>query len=247
VDKRNLNWITWGFVVLTVLIVLVMLTSTLRRPTRITLPEPETIQDQTTLTPDTSEDSLTMVSITPETVQDAIATLTRPDIYRRTVTVEQFWSGGSGSFDTTVSVISPWTRTDRVMPDGRVRHTIIGEDTSYIWYNNESEIYFSTSGDISPDNEQSIPTYENILELSASSILTADYRSISNIACIYVETAPDEAGYSLRYWVSVDNGLLVAAEKLLSEEIIYRMSALNLDPVQPDETAFLLPDGTSPF
>lgn len=246
-DKRNLNWITWGFVVLTVLIVLVMLTSTLRRPTRITLPGPETIQDQTTLTPDTSEDSLTVVSISPETVQDAIATLTRPDIYRRTVTVEQFWSGGSGSFDTTVSVISPWTRTDRVMPDGRVRHTIIGEDTSYIWYNNESEIYFSTSGDISPDNEQSIPTYENILELSASSILTADYRSISNIACIYVETAPDEAGYSLRYWVSVDNGLLVAAEKLLSEEIIYRMSALNLDPVQPDETAFLLPDGTSPF
>ena len=63
-----------------------------------------------------------------DSVQTAVATLARPQAYRRTVTVEQLWKGGSGSYEVAVAVRGEWTRTDRTMPDGRVRHTITGPE-----------------------------------------------------------------------------------------------------------------------
>lgn len=243
-DKRNLNWITWGFIILTVLVVGVMLGNTLHRTSHITLPSSDTSAEPATDTPSTGGDMLTVVEVTPETVQYAIATLARPEAYSRTVTIEQFWSGGSGTYEITVTVSGPWTRTDRAMPDGRVRHTITGEGTTYVWYNSEEAVYQAPAGDFSADNEQSIPTYEDILELPVEEIAAADYRAITGLNCIYVETAESEEGYALRYWVSVDTGLLVAAEKLLDGEPIYRMGAPAVDQTSPAASQFTLPDGT---
>lgn len=246
-DRRNLNWITWCFLVVTVLIVALMLASTLRRTTHITLPETGETPGYTTDMPNVSGDALTVVEVTPATVQTAVATLARPQHYRRTVTVEQFWDGGSGTYETTVQVHGPWTRTDRVMPDGRVRHTIIGTETAYIWYDNDIRVYQASAGSVSADQEQTIPTYEDVLELSTEHIVTADFRTISDVECIYVETAEDETGYALRYWVSVDTGLLVVAERLLHGEPAYRMASLAVDLTEPAVWDFTLPDGTALF
>ena len=75
-------------------------------------------------------------------------------------------------------------------------------------------------------------------------IAAANYQTLSDMNCIYVETAADAYGYVLRYWVSVDTGLLVAAEKQLDGETVYRMweTSSELDPII--ETEFTLPDGT---
>lgn len=243
-DKRNLNWITWSFIILTVLVVIVMLGSTLHRTSYITLPASEASHGQTIGDPNTGSDVLTVVEVTPETVQYAIATLARPEAYRRTITIEQFWNGGSGTYEIAVTVSGRWIRTDRTMPDGRVRHTITDDETTYIWYNSEETVYTASAGDISADNEQSIPTYEDILELPGEEITAADYRAITGLNCIYVETAETAEGYALRYWVSVDTGLLVAAEKLLDGEPIYRMGAPAVDRSVPTEAEFTLPDGT---
>jgi len=242
VDKRSLKWITWGVVVLAVLIIVGMLVDTMHRPGQITLPDPDAVTDQTESDASGTGGALNVVEIKPETVQTAIATLSRPEIYRRTVTVEQFWSGGSGKYEVAVNVCAPWTRTDRTMPDGRVRHTITGEDTVYIWYNNERTTFSAPVGDVSADAEQGIPTYEEILQLPVENIVTADYRSISEVRCIYVEA--QEGEYLLRYWVSVDTGLLVAAEKLLEGETIYRMGSLTIEQTEPAAEEFTLPDGT---
>ena len=51
-------------------------------------------------------------------------------------------------------------------------------------------------------------------------IAAADYRSVSDVNCIYVETVQDPEGYTQRYWVSVETGLLVASERLLEGETI---------------------------
>ena len=59
-----------------------------------------------------------------------------------------------------------------------------------------------------------------------------------------METAADEAGYSTRYWVSVENGLLVQAERLLGEKTVYRMTSLYVDQTEYDASRFTLPDGT---
>ena len=241
-DKRNLKWITWGAVILTVLIVAAMLMDTLRRPGQITLPDPDAVENQTTGDAVTEGNALSVVEVRPDTVQAAIATLSRPEVYRRTVTVEQFWEGGSGKYEIAVTVNAPWTRTDRTMPDGRVRHTITGSDTVYIWYNNERAVYMAPVGDVSADMEQSIPTYEDVLDLPVEDITLADYRTISEVNCIYVEA--QQGGYLLRYWVSVDTGLLVASEKLAEGETVYRMGSLTMDQTEPALEEFTLPDGT---
>lgn len=244
-EKRKLKWLTWGIVIFMVLAVGLMLSGTLRRTSHITLPEPELSTDQSSETPGSIDDALTIIEVTPLTVQAAIETLSRPESYRRTVTVEQLWNNGTGSYEVTVTVNGLWTRTDRTMPDGRARHTMIGPEKVYIWYNNEGNVFSGPVGVVSADAEQSIPTYEDILNLSAEQITAADYRTISDVYCIYVETAEDDAGYTLRYWVSVDTGLLVAAEKLENGSTVYRMAALSVDDTSSTEESFRLPDGTS--
>lgn len=244
-DKRRLNRITWVFVALMVLAAALMLTGSLRRSSHITLPESGTDPDQLTEDGNASGNMPTVVAVTPETVQAAVETLARPEAYSRTVTVEQFWSGGSGTYEVTVAVSGGWTRTDRVLPDGQTRHAVTNGETTYIWYNDEKDVYHVPAGDISADNEQTIPTYEDILHLQMADIKEADYRTISDVNCIYVETGETPEGYVFRYWVSVDAGLLAAAEKLLSGETVYRMGALNVDQTAPDAADFTLPDGTA--
>ena len=238
-DKRWQSRITVAFLAVTVLVIAAMLSGTLHRTSRITLPAAEQAPGQAAV----GGDALTVVEVTPETVQAAVATLSRPQKYSRTVTVEQLWKGGSGAYETAAAVSGGWTRTDRTLPGGRVRHALTDGETTYIWYDSEKEVYAAAAGGISADNEQTIPTYEDILDLPVEAIAAADYRTISGVNCIYVETAEDR-GYVLRYWVNVDTGLLVAAEKLLNGNTVYRMGAPSLELIEePSVSDFALPDG----
>ena len=130
------------------------------------------------------------------------------------------------------------------MADGQVRHAITNGESTYIWYNSEADVFSGPAGTISSDMEQAIPTYEDVLALPPERITQADYRMVSDVRCIYVETAEDDWGYIQRYWVSVDTGLLVVAERLQNGETVYRMAALAVDQTAPDEKLFTLPDGT---
>lgn len=243
-DKRNLKWITWAFAVATVLIVALMLTHTLQRSVHITLPAPSASGSDIQTEAEANRSALSIVEITPKTVQAAIETLSRPLNYRRTVSLEQFWEDGSGSWTVSTYVKGKWQRTDRLMPDHRMRHTVTDGETTYIWYNSEKDVFTAPAGEISADHDQSIPTYEEILELEAETITQADYRDLEGLRCIYVETAENKSGYALRYWVSVDSGLLVSSEKLYQGEVIYRMSSMTLEPTAPVNSDFALPDGT---
>jgi len=133
---------------------------------------------------------------------------------------------------------------DQTLARDRVRHSITNGESTYIWYNSQRTVYAAEAGEITADMEQAIPTYEDVLELPVEEIAAANYQTLSDMNCIYVETAADAYGYVLRYWVSVDTGLLVAAEKQLDGETVYRMweTSSELDPII--ETEFTLPDGT---
>ena len=89
-----------------------------------------------------------------------------------------------------------------------------------------------------------IPTYEDVLALEQEAIAAAGYEERGGLACIYVETTPNELGYTERYWVSVNTGLLVSAERLDGEELVYRMTAYAVEYQFSDDGVFELPDGT---
>ena len=238
-----MNRVTWGFLILGLLVMGVMLSGSLRHRSHITLPPPGSELEPSSENDPFANNVLTVVEVTPETVQAVIGSLYRPERYRRTVTVEQVWNGGSGIYEVSAAVSGNWTRTDRTLPNGPARHTITDGQNTYIWYDGETEVYSAPTGDMSADTEQFMPTYEDILELPVEDILTADYRTLLNIRCIYVETAERE-GYTLRYWVSVETGLLIAAERLAGEDTVYRMGSPSLDEAEPALADFTLPDGT---
>lgn len=240
-EHERRNWSVWLIVALTAVVAGVIMSGTFRRTTHITLPSSKPPLDYEQEAPGTVN---AIIAVTPDTVQAAIASMERPESYSRTITIEQFWDGGSLSYEVLTSVKGALTRTERTLADGQIRHSVTDGESTWIWYDN-ADVYCAAAGTITADLEQMIPTYEEVLELPKQSIKTADFRTLSEINCIYVETEPDEGGCVSRYWISLDIGLLCAAERLLDEVTVYRMAALEANLQDPGEEAFVLPNGNS--
>lgn len=240
--KRNINRLSLVFAVLIVIVVAVVLGNGFTRTTTITLPG--SVVD-TSLTPDQQEeDVIVPISVTPETVQAVIASLVRSDEYRCTIRMEQLWSGGSGLREVVVTQLGAYQRIDETLADGREQHTITTQDTYYLWYDEETQVYQTVLGDFTPDQTLGIPTYEDVLALDVAQILTATFDQRSGVRCIQVDTAADQDGYRQRFWVNVDSGLLVAAERLQYDVSIYRMAVIAEEPLPSPNTLFVLPDGS---
>ena len=210
---------------------------------KIQLPTPAASPSQAPV----GEDEYVRVEITTETVQYVVEhTLTRPESYGRTVTIEDFWGEGqSGVTRATVWVDGGWTHTTATLPGGAVRHSIVGDGQFWLWYEGNSRVLTGSADENSADLEgQRIPTYEDVLKLKQSEIADAGYEDKEGVSCIFVETVPDSQGYAERYWISTDSGLLSCAETRLEGQLIYRMSAFSVDRPVPENASFALPDGT---
>ena len=228
-------------VLLVLLVVAFMVRGSLREPEKIVLPpEPSTTEPSG---PTVDNEAVDRVEVRPDTVQSAIEVLARPRVYTRTITVERYWSGGSGVSVITAAAADGWLRLDVTETDGQTRHVITGDDAVYIWYGSSRKVYSGASA-LTQDAEQGILTYEDILALPPERIAAADYRALEGVNCIYVETEPDEAGYVERYWVSVSSGLLAAAERECDGAVVYRMAALTVSYDGVDAEDFTLPNGT---
>mgnify|MGYP005900229307 CR=1 FL=1 len=245
-EKRKLNRITAGFIVLVVMVLILMFSNSLRRSSHITLPEEGSSPGQAEDTNASGGDALTVIAVTPETVQSVIRdTLSRPDRYTRAVTIEDFWGEGeSGTTHADVWVDGGWTHTRLVLNSGVIRHNLVGDGTLYYWYEGSSQWLSVPADDYASDLSQHIPTYETVLELDQEDITSAGYDLRGDTPCIYVEVTYAE-GHLARYWVGVDSGLLVCAEEEQDGQLTYRMTASNPSPC-PSDASFVLPDGTDP-
>ena len=128
-----------------------------------------------------------------------------------------------------------------------MEHSIIeetgeGEGTLYLWYNNDREYRSYPADRWSADLSQRIPTYEDVLALERDSITDTGYEEKSGTPCIYVEVEDPELHYRQRYWVSVSDGLLVAAETVKDGQVVLSASASGMESTEG--TAFTLPDGS---
>ena len=240
--RRGVSLIGAAFAVLIVLVLFFLLRLTAHRPPEVVLPGTEGAQSGGGMIRDEGQNAIQRVEVTPQTVQRVIERLARPDNYSRTLTIERYWLGGSGLTNAAVFAAGGWTRVDVAEDGGEARHVITGDGRSWIWYGSDERV-FTGAAALSADEEQSIPTYEEILLLDTERIAAADYRTFEEANCIYVETAPDASGYAGRYWVSVDSGLLVAAERSDGDRLIYRMTGLEVDIGGAAEEEFRLPDG----
>lgn len=190
------------------------------------------------------EQNYQRVEVTTQTVTGVIATLARPASYYRELTVETFWTGGASAAQVQVWTDNGWSYSVQTLPSGVVRHDLTGKDTLYYWYDGDEQYVTAPADEKSSDLAQHIPTYETVLELEPREITAAGYELRGELPCISVEVQRSGSGLLQRFWVSVDNGLLVSAESEQDGQLVYRMTAYT--PVQspcPTGASFALPDG----
>jgi len=213
-------------------------------PPAVVLPNLESDSSNASSQTDGSSTTLAWINVTPETVQNVIESLNRADSYYREQYSELFWPDSSATFSANIFVDRTWMRIDLTHPTGIVRHELIGSETAYYWYEGSTAWRSEPAEGYSSDLAQRSPTYETILALNPSSILTARYEQYHNFSCIYVEVFDDALGYTERYWVDVSSGLLIFAETEKDDTVVYRMTTTNLQMPCPFTIPLDLPDGT---
>ena len=193
-----------------------------------------------------SGDRFIRVEVTPETVQSVISkTLSRPQSYYREISIE-LWAGEETAALTTaqVWVDGGWTRSDVTAPNGLVQHNLVGEGTRWLWYGEDDAARSLPADQAVSDLVQRVPTYEDVLALPQEEITDAGYEKYARTDCIFVEVEQEELGSYERYWIAVSDGLLVAAERVKEDQMLYRMTVLSTESPAPLNSSFALPDGT---
>ena len=239
-DKQRMSYVLVLLGVMILLAVLLFAQGTLRHSGDIVLPDPEA---QGPNPPQEGEEQLELVEIRPDTVQRAVASMERPAAYSVTIAVETWWSGGSGTATFTAYTRDGVTRVDAPQLDGSVRRTVTDGETTWVWYDSETDYTAYAAGTTTADRELRVPTYEDLVSLPEGAVLAAAYTRWGDFDCICAEAA-GSGGDAWSYFIDVDSGLLVAAQRSDGEEPIYRMEVQTLELTPPPAELFTLPDGT---
>ncbi len=204
---------------------------------------------ETTATLPAGEDSpgagsLVSVSVTPETVQAVVATLARPDSYSRQLRVESRWQGGSRAWlvDTWQKGTSSRIRLRPEDGEGPEKNILSRDGELFIWYEDPAEAFRRKTDELSSDDAlQMIPTYEDVLVLEPERIIAAGYVLHGGVWRIMAAAREEPSGYVTVYYISIETGLLEAAERRDGETVVYSMTAQPSDLAAPEDAVFALP------
>ena len=189
------------------------------------------------------------VTLNRNTVQAVIRELSRPKVYSRDIVIVSFWDGGSVMYNIKSS-FSENASAFEIAGGGDTQRIIITDDTYYVWYQGDHEPFSASRADGEDyikelDKFQMLITYEDIIELPIESILEADYTRFEGELCIYVKYSAGSLGYVTTCYVSLKNGLLIAAEEFDGDTPTYKMTSLPSGEGEINEKLFVLPDGQS--
>ncbi len=241
-----------GIILIALIIGASTLVSYLSKDTReIPLPETSASESPTETAGSPSDNGLEYVAVTKDNVQDVIAmTLKRPDFYTRSVRIEILYEGDSTVYNIDAAFDNGATAT-KSSGAGMNKHVVIAGGMLYIWYDNDKTPYERLLD--SPEDEkkssdeyQMMMSYEDVLELDKSGITAAEYMDYNGEKCIYVQFFTDLLGYTAKYYISIDNGLLAGTEIYDGNTLVYTMSTSDYNQIKPDPSVFDLPDGRNP-
>ena len=196
------------------------------------------------------QDTIDRIEATRDTIQAIIAeTLSRPETYSRDVTVESIWDGGHAEYNINVSVTGGMTSLRVLASTGAEKRIIVTPETLYIWYTGDSTPYagdVGSGGDAyrTSDEWQMLITYEDVIKLDKNDIIEAGYTEYGGEACLFVNYRSPLLGYTGKYYVSIELGLVTGAEEYdEAGALVYRMQTGEC-AYDTDQSAFTLPDGT---
>ena len=205
------------------------------------LPTPQPAESTAPTAPQSAEGSQ-IIAVSPETVQTALATLRRSDSYSRSLTIQDYWSGGGR-----VRTVQVWARGDNL----RLAVTTAGDrapaqenilirgEEKWIWYADSARVYHGPALAGDEDAYQTSLTYEALLSADAEDILAADYRPYAELDCIFVQWR--DGDYVSELFIDPETGLLMGERRYDGDILIYTMDSSVPDLTTPDENVFNAP------
>lgn len=180
------------------------------------------------------------IAVTPATVQAAIATLSRPGSYTRTLYTELFWSGGSRADELDVWVRGENTRIV-IRGDSEEKNILLRPDGTWLWYTGADGLYRGPAHEGESDAWQTLLRYEDLLSADSADITDAGYTDYNGARCIFARWRSGELGYESILYVSVDTGLTMGLQTYDGEILIYAMQSSEPDISTPDNDIFSVP------
>lgn len=130
--------------------------------------------------------------------------------------------------------------------DGTDRQLLLTESWVYLWSGEETPARFSRQ-----EGDEALyrraPSYAELLALPAEAILEGGTVQREEGLCLYARSLDSLTGETEDWYVLAENGLLLEAQGTLDDRLTYRYRLTMLYQEQPEDTVFLLPDGTRPM
>lgn len=249
-STRRLLAITVFAALIIIVLVGVMLLTSYRTRDNDVLQLPDTSASTSTESPGAAEqDVIDRVEATRDTIQAIISTLSRPDQYSRDVMIENFWKDGHTEYSISVAVADGVTSIRALSPVGVEKRIIVASDTLYIWYKGDTAPYIGDIGSLGDDRRtsdewQMLITYEDVIKFDKNDITDAGCEEYDGKQCVYAVCRSPFLGYTRKYFISLDLGLLVGAQEYdETGALVYSMTAGEYTS-EVDPSLFILPDGT---
>lgn len=195
-----------------------------------------------------------LLQVDAENVAAVLASVERPKYYHQIYTVHVGKDNISSQTTVDLWVSDNLKRAQISTP--RYSKTIItdGRDV-YLWYNtDDNPIHLTLDNAMTFEDILGVPAFDYMQTAADSSIADAEYLVLENdrteTSCVFLSLC-DVAGAQLRYWISLETGLLYEADSMEQNELVYRVQQVQYDRlVLGDESfaaKFSLPDGTEAF
>ena len=186
--------------------------------------------------------SYTPLIVDARNIQALLATIERPEAYRRTVECVSYWPGGEDSVTHDFARRGGLTRVETRRGEPLAQNRVYTPGLAYLWTGGAMPYHRVSHEDEAAEELSGIPTWETVAALPPESVLFAEYLSLPGERCLRVLTV--EAVYFGEYIVSLETGLLVRAAFTGADgELAYECTALPPDLGDPGNERFTLPDG----
>lgn len=208
----------------------------------VLLPTPQPIDASAPTAPEQAAGG-DLIAVTPATVQTVVKTLRRSDSYSRTLSVQDFWSGGRRSRTLRVWVRGDNLRISIAEDDSAAaqENILIKGGEKWIWYSDSGSVYRGPLRAGDADGFQTLLTYEALLNAPVEEILEAGYTVFAEKNCISVRWRSGELGYVSECFIDPATGLLMGERRYDGEILIYSMESTDPDLTTPDDSMFAEP------
>ena len=195
---------------------------------------------------ESNREQVQTIGVNAENIQAVVASLQRPETYHCQIFTVYYFRDTQATIKSELWKQGDLIRISQFQADGEpAQQTLITRDWVYLWGDGTTcRRYARQENDM--DLYSRIPSYEDLIEMDRSQILTGELRERDGVLCLYAETQDALTGETEQWYILVENGLLLQASGNVEGANTYTsyMTALQLET--PSEDLFVLPDGTRP-